>query len=212
MTTDSVRGDADSPGIAEAGERQVPDEARDAFYAAVIARDTRFDGVFVFAVATTGIYCRPGCPARSPLRVNTRFFGTATAARAAGFRACRRCRPEAGPGLDGGARSDLASRALELIGDGVVDRDGVAGLAARLGYSERQLRRALVAELGAGPVALARARRARAAHRLLTGTALPATDVAFAAGFASIRQFNATIRAVYGATPGDLRAATAPAP
>ncbi len=177
-----------------------------ACYRAVDSRDRRFDGVFYTGVCTTGIYCRPSCPARTPARRNVTFHPTAAAAQAAGFRACRRCLPDATPGSpawDG--RADVAGRAMRLISDGLVDRAGVPGLAARLGYSERQLHRILVGELGAGPLALARARRAQTARTLIETSELPFVDVAFAAGFASLRQFNDTIRQVYAASPTDLR-------
>ncbi|GGL81970.1 DNA-3-methyladenine glycosylase [Streptomyces fumigatiscleroticus] len=180
----------------------------DTRYEAVRSRDARFDGAFFFAVETTGIYCRPSCPAVTPKRPHVRFFATAAAAQGAGFRACRRCRPDAVPGsADWDVRADVVGRAMRLIGDGVVDREGVAGLAARLGYSPRQVQRQLTAELGAGPVALARARRAHTARMLLQTTGLPVTEIAFASGFASVRQFNDTIRAVYAATPSQVRAA-----
>ena len=174
---------------------------------AVQGRDPRFDGVFVLGVVSTGIYCRPSCPARTPLRQHARFHPSAAAAQASGLRACKRCRPDASPGTpawDG--RSDLAARAARLIADGVVDREGVAGLGSRLGYSRRQVERALLAELGAGPLALARAQRAQTARTLVETTDLPLTDIAYAAGFGSVRQFNDTVRAVYAATPGQLRA------
>ncbi|GAA3389528.1 DNA-3-methyladenine glycosylase 2 family protein [Streptomyces roseoviridis] len=180
------------------------DETR---YRAVSSRDARFDGVFFFGVSTTGIYCRPSCPAVTPKRRNVRFFPTAAAAQGHGFRACRRCRPDAVPGsAEWNVRADVVGRAMRLIGDGVVDREGVPGLAGRLGYSARQVQRQLTAELGAGPVALARAQRAHTARLLLQTTPLPVTDIAFAAGFASVRQFNDTIRAVYARTPTELRA------
>ncbi|WP_437050449.1 DNA-3-methyladenine glycosylase 2 family protein [Streptomyces sp. enrichment culture] len=180
----------------------------DTRYEAVRSRDARFDGAFFFAVETTGVYCRPSCPAVTPKRHNVRFFATAAAAQGSGFRACRRCRPDAAPGsAEWNARADVVGRAMRLIGDGVVDREGVTGLAARLGYSTRQVRRQLTAELGAGPVALARAQRAHTARVLLQTTGLPVTEIAFASGFASVRQFNDTVRAVYAATPGELRAA-----
>ncbi|MBT3152162.1 helix-turn-helix domain-containing protein [Streptomyces sp. CHD11] len=179
----------------------------DSRYEAVRSRDGRFDGVFFFAVATTGIYCRPSCPAVTPKRPNVRFFATAAAAQGAGFRACRRCRPDAVPGsAEWNVRSDAVGRAMRLIADGVVDREGVAGLAARLGYSARQVQRQLTGELGAGPVALARAQRAHTARLLLQTTGLPVTEIAFAAGFASVRQFNDTVRTVYATTPSGLRA------
>jgi len=174
---------------------------------AVQGRDPRFDGWFVLGVRTTGIYCRPSCPARTPKRSNVVFHPSAAAAQAAGLRACKRCRPDASPGTpawDG--RSDLAARAVRLIADGVVDREGVAGLASRLGYSRRQVERVLHAELGAGPLALARAQRAQTARTLVETTSLPLSDIAFAAGFGSVRQFHEVIRQVYAATPRELRA------
>ncbi|MGY0491003.1 DNA-3-methyladenine glycosylase 2 family protein [Streptomyces sp. WG-D5] len=176
-------------------------------YEAVRSRDARFDGEFFFAVETTGIYCRPSCPAVTPKRRNVRYYATAAAAQGSGFRACRRCRPDAVPGsADWNVRADVVGRAMRLIGDGVVDREGVGGLATRLGYSPRQVQRQLTAELGAGPVALARAQRAHTARVLLQTTPLPITEIAFAAGFASVRQFNDTVRAVYARTPTQLRA------
>ncbi|MEW2131239.1 AlkA N-terminal domain-containing protein [Streptomyces sp. NPDC005435] len=178
----------------------------DSRYEAVRGRDGRFDGVFFFAVRTTGIYCRPSCPAVTPKRENVRFFATAAAAQGSGFRACRRCRPDAVPGSAAwDARADVAGRAMRLIADGVVDREGVTGLAARLGYSTRQVQRQLTAELGAGPVALARAQRAHTARVLLQTTSLPVTEIAFAAGFSSVRQFNDTVREVYARTPTQVR-------
>jgi AraC family transcriptional regulator, regulatory protein of adaptative response / DNA-3-methyladenine glycosylase II len=131
-------------------------------YRAVKARDRRFDGVFYTAVRTTGIYCRPSCPARTPAYRNVTFHPSAASAQAAGYRACKRCLPDATPGSpDWDVAADAAGRAMRLIGDGVVDRDGVEGLATRLGYTSRHLTRLLTAELGAGPLALARARRAQ---------------------------------------------------
>ncbi|PVE12574.1 bifunctional transcriptional activator/DNA repair enzyme AdaA, partial [Streptomyces scopuliridis] len=176
-------------------------------YEAVASRDARFDGAFFFAVETTGIYCRPSCPAVTPKRKNVRFYPTAAAAQGHGFRACRRCRPDAVPGsAEWNVRADVVGRAMRLIGDGIVDREGVPGLAGRLGYSARQVQRQLTAELGAGPVALARAQRAHTARVLLQTTGLPVTEIAFAAGFASVRQFNETIRQIYARTPSGLRA------
>nr|WSW71339.1 helix-turn-helix domain-containing protein [Streptomyces sp. NBC_00995] len=175
-------------------------------YEAVSSRDARFDGEFFFAVETTGIYCRPSCPAVTPKRKNVRFYPTAAAAQGNGFRACRRCRPDAVPGsADWNVRADVVGRAMRMIGDGVVDREGVPGLAHRLGYSSRQVQRQLNAELGAGPVALARAQRAHTARVLLQTTGLPVTEIAFAAGFASVRQFNDTVRQIYARTPSELR-------
>lgn len=174
-------------------------------YAAIQARDARFDGQFFTAVRTTGIYCRPSCPARTPKPGNVEFFPTAAAAHAAGYRACKRCLPNATPGMPGWNLShDVAARAMRLIADGVVDRDGVDGLARKLGYSPRQVQRILRREVGAGPIALARMNRAELARGLIAGTALPLGDVAFAAGFGSIRQFNATMRDIYGIAPSRL--------
>ena len=178
----------------------------DRCYRAVTSRDARFDGQFVTAVRTTGIYCRPSCPAITPKRTNVEFWPTAAAAQLRGFRACRRCLPDAVPGSpDWNVRADLAARAMRLIGDGVVERDGVPGLATRLGYSERHLGRVLSAELGAGPLALARAHRAHTARLLVETTPMAMADVAFASGFASVRQFNDTVREVYGVPPTTLR-------
>ena len=178
-------------------------------YRAISSRDTRFDGQFVTAVRTTGIYCRPSCPARTPNATNVSFFATSAAAHEAGYRACKRCLPEAAPGSpEWDLRGDAAGRAMRLIADGVIEREGVTGLAARLGYSSRHLTRMLAAELGAGPLALARAQRAHTARMLLVGTDLAAADVAFAAGFSSVRQFNDTVREVFGLTPTELRART----
>ncbi len=178
----------------------------DSCYRVLAGRDRRFDGMFYVGVTSTGIYCRPSCPARTPRRENTRFYPSAAAAQDAGFRACRRCRPEAVPGSpDWDVAAAVSGRAMRLIGDGVVDREGVPGLAGRLGYSQRQLHRLLVGELGAGPLALARARRAQTARTLVEATAMPLADVAFAAGFSSVRQFNATMQEVYAVPPGALR-------
>ncbi|MCP2169078.1 DNA-3-methyladenine glycosylase II [Goodfellowiella coeruleoviolacea] len=173
---------------------------------AVQSKDARFDGWFFTAVITTRIYCRPSCPVVPPKPANMRFYPSAAAAQQAGFRACKRCRPDASPGSpQWNDRADLVARAMRLIADGVVDRDGVPGLAARLGYSTRQIERQLLAELGAGPLALARAQRAQTARVLIETTALPMSEVAFAAGFASIRSFNETVRVVFGLSPTELR-------
>ncbi len=181
----------------------------DRCYLALQARDPRFDGWFVTAVTSTGIYCRPSCPARTPHRRNVRFLPTAAAAQRAGFRACKRCRPDASPGSpEWDRRADVVGRAMRLIADGVIDRSGVPGLADRLGYSVRQLERLLVAEVGAGPVALARAQRAQTARVLVETTDLPMSQVAFAAGFSSIRQFNDTVRSVFAVPPSALRASS----
>lgn len=185
---------------------RIPDD--DSCYRAVQSHDARFDGWFFTAVRTTGIYCRPSCPAITPQRKNVSFHPSAAAAQRAGYRACKRCRPDASPGSpDWHVRGDVAGRALRLIGDGVIDREGVPGLARRLGYSERQVHRTLVAEVGAGPIALARAQRAQTARVLLETTELPMADIAFAAGFASVRQFNGTVREVFATNPTGLRSA-----
>ncbi|HVQ84705.1 MAG TPA: DNA-3-methyladenine glycosylase 2 family protein [Mycobacterium sp.] len=175
-------------------------------YRAVQSKDARFDGWFVTAVLTTRIYCRPSCPVRPPFARNIRFYPTAAAAQRAGFRACKRCRPDASPGSpEWNVRGDVVARTMRLIADGTVDREGVAGLAGHLGYTTRQLERLLQAEVGAGPLALARAQRAQTARVLIETTDLPFGDVAFAAGFSSIRQFNDTVRAVFESTPTALR-------
>ncbi|MGL3149486.1 DNA-3-methyladenine glycosylase 2 family protein [Microbacterium sp. A82] len=189
-----------------------PTMSFDERYRAIDARDIRFDGQFVTAVHTTGIYCRPSCPARTPKRENVSFYPTSAAAHEAGFRACKRCLPEAAPGSPAwDLRGDVAARAMRLIADGVVEREGVSGLSARLGYSSRHLTRLLTTQLGAGPLALARAHRAHNARMLLVGTDLPISDIAFSAGFASVRQCNDTIREVFGLTPTELRARRHPA-
>lgn len=178
----------------------------DRCYRAVQSKDPRFDGWFVTAVLTTRIYCRPSCPVHPPLARNVRFYPTAAAAQRAGFRACKRCRPDASPGSPAwNIRGDVVGRAMRLIADGTVDREGVAGLAGHIGYSARQLQRVLQAEVGAGPLALARALRMQTARVLIETTDLPFSDVAFAAGFTSIRQFNDTVRAVCATTPTILR-------
>ncbi|MFE0173413.1 AlkA N-terminal domain-containing protein [Streptomyces sp. NPDC059002] len=174
---------------------------------AVQSKDARFDGWFFTAVLTTRIYCRPSCPVVPPKAENMTFYPSAAACQQAGFRACKRCRPDSSPGSpEWNQRADLVARAMRLIGDGVVDREGVPGLAARLGYSARQVERQLLAELGAGPLALARAQRAQTARLLIETTALPMAEIAFAAGFSSIRTFNDTVREVFALAPGELRA------
>jgi AraC family transcriptional regulator, regulatory protein of adaptative response / DNA-3-methyladenine glycosylase II len=181
----------------------------DTCYRAVVARDPRFDGRFFTGVTSTGIYCRPVCPARTPARRNLRFFPHAGAAEAAGFRACRRCRPEASPGSpDWNVRADLAARAVRLIADGYVDEHGISGLARRLAVTDRHLRRLLLAELGTTPIALARTTRLQTARRLLAETGMPVTEIAFASGFSSVRQFNASFQEAYGKPPSALRSGT----
>jgi AraC family transcriptional regulator of adaptative response / DNA-3-methyladenine glycosylase II len=178
----------------------------DTCYEAAASRDRRFDGQFYMGVTSTGIYCRPACPARMPRPANVCFYRTAAGAAAAGFRACLRCRPDLTPGSpEWDVRGDLSGRAMRLIADGVVDRDGVPGLARRLHVGERQLHRVLTAELGASPVALARWQRALTARTLIERSQLAFTEIAAAAGFGSIRQFNDTIREQFGRTPTELR-------
>ncbi len=179
---------------------------RESCYRALKSRDRRFDGVFYTAVHTTGIYCRPSCPARTPAYQNVTFHPTAASAQSAGFRACKRCLPDATPGSpDWDVDADVAGRAMRLIADGVVDREGVDGLASHIGFTARHLTRILTAELGAGPLALARARRAQTARVLIETTSMTFADVAFASGFSSVRQFNDTIREVYASSPTELR-------
>ena len=181
-------------------------EDPDRCYQAAQSKDARFDGWFFCAVTSTGIYCRPSCPARTPKRENVRFYPTAAAAQQAGFRACLRCRPDATPGSpEWNVRADVVARAMRLIRDGIVDREGVEGLARRLGYSLRQLNRLVTAEVGTGPLALARAQRSQTARVLLETTDLPVTHVAFAAGFSSVRQCNDTVRQIFADTPSGLR-------
>ena len=178
----------------------------DVCYRAVSGRDPRYDGWIYVGVTSTGIYCRPSCPARTPKPENCRFFAAPGAAQSAGFRACRRCRPDTVPGSpQWNPRADVVARAMRLIADGLVDREGVSGLAAAVGYSERQLNRLLVTEVGAGPLAIARAQRAQTARMLIDNTDLRLADIAFAAGFSSVRQFNDTVREVYGRAPSQIR-------
>ncbi len=181
-------------------------EDRERCIRAVQSKDARFDGWFFTAVLTTGIYCRPSCPVVPPKPENMRFYPSAAAAQQAGFRACKRCRPDASPGSpEWDVRADVVARAMRLIADGVMDGGGVPALASRLGYSVRQVERQLLAELGAGPLALARAQRAQTARLLIETTALPMSEVAFAAGFSSIRTFNDTVREVFALSPSQLR-------
>ena len=197
----------------------------DAHYEALAARDPRFDGVFFVGVQTTGIYCRPICPARTPARARCAFFGSPAEAEAAGFRACFRCRPELAPGhAPADAIDALVAAAAERIGEGALNRQSIASpgfagarstpggsaesveeLAAELGVSARHLRRALEARLGLSPVELAQSRRVALAKQLLHDTALPLAQIAFAAGFGSVRRFNAAFAARMGCAPGDVR-------
>ncbi len=178
----------------------------DACYRAIALRDARFDGRFFTAVKTTGTYCRPVCPARTPRSENVTFYPTAAAAQEAGFRPCLRCRPETAP--DKGAwrgTSNTVSRALALIELGALDEGSVDALAGRLGLGERQLRRLCHQHLGASPIAVAQTRRVLLAKQLIHETSLPMAEVAFASGFGSIRRFNETFLALYGRAPCALR-------
>jgi AraC family transcriptional regulator of adaptative response / DNA-3-methyladenine glycosylase II len=183
----------------------------DACYRAVKLRDARFDGRFFTAVKTTKIYCRPICPARTPLAQNVMFFPTAAAAQEAGFRPCLRCRPETAP--DMGAwrgTSNTVSRGLALIELGALDESSVEELATRLGLGERQLRRLFRTHLGASPIAVAQTRRILLAKQLVHETHLPMTEIAFAAGFGSVRRFNETFQVMYGRPPSELRRLSGP--
>ncbi|MEN8160457.1 MAG: AlkA N-terminal domain-containing protein [Myxococcota bacterium] len=178
----------------------------DVCYRALSSRDARFDGRFFVGVASTGVYCRPICPARTPLRRNCRFFPAAAAAADAGFRPCRRCRPEASPtSAAWQGTSAVVARALRLVEGGALDQGSVADLAARVGSGERHLRRLFVEHVGASPVAVAQTRRVHFAKQLLDETALPITTIAHAAGFASLRRFNTAMQEAWGAAPRELR-------
>ncbi|MCX9156467.1 helix-turn-helix domain-containing protein [Niveibacterium sp. 24ML] len=182
-------------------------------YAALVARDCRFDGRFFVGVSSTGIYCRPVCRVRTPKAANCNFFENAAAAEAAGFRPCLRCRPELAPGL---ASVDMPSRlawaAAQRIEAGQVDADGLAGLATRLGITDRHLRRVFSDAFGVTPIAYLQTQRLLLAKRLLADTALPITELALAAGFGSLRRFNAVFHAHYGLSPSALRKAAASPP
>jgi AraC family transcriptional regulator of adaptative response / DNA-3-methyladenine glycosylase II len=178
----------------------------DACYRAVKLRDVRFDGRFFTAVKTTGIYCRPVCPARTPRSKNVTFFPTAAAAQEAGFRPCLRCRPETAPDMPAWrGTSTSVARGLALIELGALDNGNVDELAERLGMGERQLRRLFRQHLGASPIGVAQTRRVLLAKQLIHETLLPMTEIAFAAGFGSIRRFNETFLALFGRAPGELR-------
>jgi len=179
---------------------------QEACYRAVLTRDGRFDGRFFTCVKTTGIYCRPVCPARTPKRENMLFVASAAAAEEAGFRACLRCRPETAP--DMGAwrgTSNTVSRGLSLIEAGALDDGDVESLAGRLGVGERQLRRLFRQHLGAAPVSVAQTRRVLLAKTLIHQTDLSMAEVALGSGFGSVRRFNETFQALYGRPPSDLR-------
>ncbi|MCU1244940.1 MAG: AraC family transcriptional regulator [Acidobacteria bacterium] len=176
------------------------------WYDALRSHDPRFDGRLFIAVITTRIYCRPICPAKRPLRKNVRIYACAAAAEAAGFRPCLRCRPEVAPWTSAwNGTSATVSRALRLIGEGALDSGSVDGLAGRLGVTSRHMRRLFEEHLGASPIAIAQSRRVHFARTLLTDTSLPISDVAFAAGFASVRRFNTAIQTAYRMAPRAMR-------
>ncbi len=178
----------------------------DDMYMAMVSRDRRFEGRFVVGVTTTGIYCRPGCPAKTPRRSSVRFFPSAAAAQQFGLRPCLRCRPDASPGTPAALGTPVTvTRALRLIDEGALDDAGIDALADRLGVTARHLRRLFDQHLGAAPIAVARTKRAHFARKLLEETALPMTEVAHASGFASLRRFNDAVRAAFRATPTELR-------
>src|ERR1700723_107865 len=192
---------------------ELPD--REICYRALQSRDARFDGLLFVAVTSTGIYCRPVCPARTPKFGNCRFFGSAAAAQEAGFRPCLRCRPETAPDMASWrGTSNTRSRALALITDGALDGDGgnVERLAERLGLGERQLRRLFLQHLGASPIAVAQTRRVLFAKQLIHETRMPMADVALAAGFGSVRRFNETFRNLFHRPPNALRRKTSASP
>jgi AraC family transcriptional regulator, regulatory protein of adaptative response / DNA-3-methyladenine glycosylase II len=180
-------------------------------YRAITARDPRFDGLFFTAVRTTGIFCRPVCPARTPLRRNVEFFPNAAAAQAAGYRPCLRCRPEVSPDLPVSAgTSTTVTRALRLIHEGALDSGSTEQLAERLGLTDRHLRRLFLEHVGVPPVAVAATRRLLFAKKLITETRLPFSDIAFASGYQSLRRFNEAIRQTYARNPKELRRFTPP--
>src|SRR5579875_1299095 len=171
-----------------------------------LARDPRFDGKFFIGVLTTRIYCRPICPARASKEENVRYFPTAAAAAEAGFRPCLRCRPESSAGTRAwGGTSNTVSRALRLIGESGLEDGGVEALAGHLGVGSRRLRRLFLKHLGATPTAVAQTRRLHFAKKLIDETNLSMTQVAVAAGFGSVRRFNAAIRKTYHRTPTQIR-------
>ena len=183
----------------------------DACYRALQTRDARFDGRLFIGVKTTGIYCRPICPARTPKRENITFYQSAAAAQEAGFRPCLRCRPETSPDLGAWrGTSNTVSRALRLIEAGALDSGDVDTLAARLGVGERQLRRLFKQHLGASPVAVAQTRRVLLAKQLIHETQLPMVEVAMASGFGSVRRFNETFQTLYHRPPSALRRSSKP--
>lgn len=185
---------------------QIRTNQSDIYYRALRSRDRRFDGVFFTAVTSTGIYCRPICPAPTPLRTNVRFYPTSAAAEENGFRPCKRCRPDAAPGTPVWAGSSaLVSQALRMIDSGFLDQHSVEELGARLGIGDRQLRRLFKTHLGAPPVAIALIRRLDFARKLIDETPLSMTEIAFSSGFESIRRFNDAVKKRFGQSPSHLR-------
>lgn len=185
----------------------------DACYRAGLARDARFDGLFFTAVRSTRIFCRPICPARTPLRKNVEYYSNAAAALAAGYRPCLRCRPEVSPDLPVWAgTSTTVNRAVRLIEDGALDRGSTEQLAERLGLTDRHLRRLFLEHVGVPPVVVAQTRRTLFAKRLITDTNLPFSEIAFASGFSSLRRFNEAIRGTYRRNPKELRRVAPPDP
>src|SRR6202046_1521723 len=181
---------------------------REVYYRALQSKDARFDGLIFVGVTSTGIYCRPVCPAPTPKSENCRFYGSAAAAQDAGFRPCLRCRPETAPDLASWrGTSNTVSRALALIGEGALDGDGakIEKLAERLGVGERQLRRLFLQHLGASPVSVAQTRRILFAKQLIHETRMPMAEIALAAGFGSVRRFNETFQDLFQRPPAALR-------
>src|SRR5579871_4685306 len=202
-----------SPAVSVRKPRVLPRDFRhthnmdaDACYRAASARDPRFDGLFFTAVRTTRIFCRSICPARTPLRKNVEFFFNAAAAMAAGYRPCLRCRPEVSPDHPAwGGTSSTVNRALRLIEEGALDQGTTETLANRLGLTDRHLRRLFLEQVGVPPVVVAQTRRVLFAKRLITETNLPFSQIAFAAGFSSLRRFNEALRNAYRRNPKELR-------
>jgi AraC family transcriptional regulator of adaptative response / DNA-3-methyladenine glycosylase II len=187
--------------IPETPQNEIYERAR-------LARDTRFDGQFYVGVRTTGIYCRPICPANAPRSENVTFYASAAAAAEAGFRPCLRCRPESAPGTPAwSGTSTTVRRGLRLISAGALDQDNVEALADRLGVTSRHLRRLFTKHLGASPLAVAHTQRLHFAKRLIDETRLPMNHIAIAAGYGSVRRFNDAFQKTYGRSPRDLRKA-----
>ncbi len=206
LVTRDLQAYSDAMQINEYSDEHYPALDPDVCRRARLARDSRFDGEFFLGVRTTGIYCRPICPARTPAERNVTYFRLAAQAAQAGFRPCLRCRPESAPGSPAWmGTGTTVGRAFALIGEGALNNDSVANLALRLGVGERYLRKLFQREMGTSPLAIALHQRLEFARKLLTETGLPVTEVAFGAGFGSVRRFNSAVRQHYGVTPGQLR-------